>query len=729
MEGHILKENEIMLSADDMGDIPGGRRHFGLYYHDMRYLSVFTMTVNGLKPRLLSSSSEQNYICDMQMANPTMTLSNGMVAMARSISIRRSRYIKDGFHEMISFYNHNSFTVPVELTISFGSDFNDMFEVRGLERKEKGKIAEPVFKNSHLILGYDGLDKVNRRTEVIFDTPPTKLDYEKNVLSFERMSTFLPEATEVVTRNMLRPPSVDVTWKLSLEHGKALYFSYHILAHEEKRKPVEVKPFNEGLAYLRESYRNWHNSCAIIETDNELFDKLIERSIKDLRLLAESTEDGLVPNAGVPWFDCVIGRDSLITALQTMMINPQIAVSTLRFLAKHQGTKVDALHEEEPGKIMGEIRKGELANAKEIPHSLFYGCMETTPLFLMLFAETMKWLDDNKLYEELLPTAKAALKWIDHYTDISDGYIEYGGRSKKMGRNLGWTDTHCAINYPDGTMVEMPVAVVETQAYTYRAMADMADLLERKGEKDIAGDLKKRATVFKTNFNRDFWMADTRFFAQAIDRNKKAVKIISSNPGHGLYCGIIDDEKSRYVANRLTGRDIACGWGIRNVSSRESKFNPMSYRHGSIWPYDNALIVAGMKRYGYYWEAEQVTSQIFHASSYFKYSRLPQLFCGFSQDIEGHTSPSEYPVSCSPQAWSAGSTILLFQSMLGLSVDASQKRIYLNPMLPSWLKNATVKNLKIGKDTVDLHFERRGETTRFEITENNARVEVIIPFV
>jgi len=729
LEGHILKENEIMISTDDMGDIPGGRRHFGMYYHDMRYLSVFTMTVNGLEPRLLSSSSEQNYICDIQMANPTMTLSNGMVAMARSISIRRSRYIKDGFHELISFYNHNSFTVPVELTISFGSDFYDIFEVRGLERQERGKIAEPVFKDSHLILGYDGLDKVKRRTEVIFDTTPTNLEYEKDVRSFERMSTFLPEATEVVTRNMLRPPGADVTWELSLEPGKALYFSYHILAHEGKQKPVEVEPFNEGLAYLRESYRDWHNSCAVIETDNELFDRLIERGIKDIRLLSESTADGLVPNAGVPWFDCVIGRDCLITALQTVMINPQIAVSTLRFLAKHQGTKVDASNEEEPGKIMGEMRKGELANTKEIPHALFYGCVDTTPLFLMLFAETMKWLNDDELYKELLPAAKAALKWIDSYTDINGGYIEYGSRSKKVESNLGWRDTHCAINYPDGTMVDMPVALVETQAYAYRAMADMAQLLERKGEADIAGDLKKRFADLKTNFNRDFWLADARFFAQAIDRDKKAVKTISSNPGHGLYCGIIDDEKARYVANRLTGRDIACGWGIRNVSSREAKFNPMSYRYGSIWPYDNALIVAGMKRYGYYWEAEQITSQIFHASSYFRYSRLPELFCGFSQDIEEHTSPSEYPVSCGPQAWSAGSAVLLFQAMLGLSVDASAKKMYLNPMLPSWLKHATVKKLRIGKDTVDLYFERRGEATRFEITENNARVEVVIPFV
>ncbi len=729
MEGHILKENKIMLSTNDVGDIPGGRRHFGLYYHDMRYLSVFTMTVNGLQPRLLSSSSEQNYICDIQMANPTMTLSNGMVAMARSIGIRRSRYIKDGFHELISFYNHNSFTAPIELTMSFGSDFFDMFEVRGLERQQRGKIADPVFKESRLDLNYTGSDKVKRRTEMIFDTPPTKVDYDKDMSAVEQMSTFLPEATEVITRNIIRPPGASITWELSLEPHKALHFSFHILVHEGRSKPAEVEPFMEGLAYLRESYQKWHDSCTVIETDNELFDRLMERSVRDLRLLAEFTQDGLVPNAGLPWFDCIIGRDSLITSLETMMLNPQIAVSTLRFLARYQGTKIDALHEEEPGKIVEEMRKGEMANTKEVPHALFYGCVETTPLFLMLFAETMKWLDDDNLYKELLPAAKAALQWIDSYTDINGGYIEYGSRSKKVESNLGWRDTHCAIYYPDGSVVGMPVALVETQAYAYRALVDMAELLTRKGEPDVAGDLRKRAAELKKNFNRDFWMSDTRFFAQGIDRDRKPIKTISSSPGHGLYCGIIDDEKARYVANRLTGRDIAGGWGIRNVSSREQTFNPMSYRHGSIWPYDNALIVAGMKRYGYFWEAEQITSQIFHASSYFGYSRLPELYCGFSGDTEGHTSPSEYPVSCSPQSWSAGSVILLFQSMLGLNVDAHNKRMYLNPMLPSWLNHATVKNLKIGANTVNLYFERSGEATRFEITENNARVEVVIPFV
>ncbi|MBT3363539.1 MAG: amylo-alpha-1,6-glucosidase [Chloroflexi bacterium] len=728
MEGHVLKENEIMMSTNNMGDIPGGRRHFGLYYHDMRYLSVFNLTVNGQEPRLLSSSSEQNYVCDIQMANPTMKLSNGMVAMARSISIRRSRYIKDGFHELISFYNHNSFTVPIELTLEVGSDFFDIFEVRGLERESRGKIEKPSFKDSRLNLSYAGLDDIKRRTEIIFDTVPTKVDYEDDVQSFEITSTFLPDATEVVTRNMLRPPGASASWELSLEPGKTVYFSYHMLLHEGDKKLPKVESFNEGLAYLKESYADWHKSCTSIETDNELFNKLINRSSKDLRLLMESTPQGLVPAAGIPWFDCILGRDSLITSLQTLMLNPQIAVNTLRYLAKHQGSKVDPLHEEEPGKIMEEIRQGELANLEEIPHALFYGCVETTPLFLMLFAETMKWLDDDKLFADLLPAVKAGLAWLDSYSDTNGGYLHYDSKTTGGVGDLGWKDIHNVISYPDGTLVQPPVALVEIQGYAYRAMVDMAELLERRGESDAAVKLAQRASKLKDGFNRDFWLSDTHFFAQGLDRGGKAVPSMSSSPGHGLYCGIIDEEKARYVANRLTGRDLACGWGVRNMSSREFKFNPMSYRNGSIWPYDNSLVVAGMKRYGYHWEAEQITSQLFHASSYFNYGRLPELFCGFSQDIDGHTSPPAYPVSCAPQAWSAGAAILLCQSMLGLSVDAPCKRIYLNPMLPNWLRYAEVKNLQIGKDTIDLSFERRGETTRFEITENNARVEVIIPF-
>ena len=729
MEQHILKENELVIVSDEQGDMPQGRRRLGLYYRDTRYLSIFEMTIDGQRTRLLSSSSEQNYVCDIQLANPTIELPDGNTALARTISIRRSRYLKDGLHERISFYNHNTFPVPLQFTLTLGSDFCDIFEVRGSERERRGELSSPSFADSHLTLSYLGLDGVRRRTEIIFDVAPTGVEIEERPAepALRRSSTYLPEATEIATMTVYSPSFARVSWGLTLMPGKPLSITLHILATEEEPTPSVVS-FENGLSELRNSYQHWFSQCTKLETDNELFNQLLERSLLDLRLLIEETPEGLVPSAGTPWFACIFGRDSLITSLQTLMLNPQIAVATLRFLARHQGTKVDPWRDEEPGKIPHEMRKGEVAKLGEIPHSTYYGSVDATPLFLILFTETMKWLDDDDLYREILPAAKLALEWMERYGDVDgDGYLEYLTRSSVGNRDQGWKDSRGSITYPDGTPAEPPIALVEVQGYAYRAMREMAELLGRKGEISLSDKLNKRAALLKENFNRDFWIEEKRSFAQGLDAHKRPVETLTSNPGHCLFGDIVDEEKARYLVLRLTSADMACGWGIRTVSSREPQFNPMSYHNGSIWPHDNSLIVAGMRRYGYHWEAEEITSQLFQASLFFKYSRFPELFCGFARDREAYSVPADYPVSSSPQAWAAGSAILLFQSMIGIGVDAASKRLYLTPHLPDWLKYASVPNLRIGKGRVDLYFERHEEDTSFRITENEAGVEVVMP--
>jgi glycogen debranching enzyme len=267
---------------------------------------------------------------------------------------------------------------------------------------------------------------------------------------------------------------------------------------------------------------------------------------------------------------------------------------------------------------------------------------------------------------------------------------------------------------------------VEVQGYAYKAFTDMAELLHRKGELALSRKFTERAANLKRNFNRDFWLADRRFFAQGLNANKEPIELVTSNPGHCLFCGIVDDDKAQHLVRRLTSRDMACGWGIRTVSSRTPRFNPMGYHQGSIWPHDNSFIVAGMRRYGYIKEAEEITSQILEASMHFPYSRLPELFCGFARDKELSSIPVEYPVSCSPQAWAAGSTILLLQTMLGMRVDAACEKLYLSPKLPQWLRYISMQNLRVGKGTVNLHFERQGEDTSFRITENSAGIQVVI---
>jgi len=725
----VLKEGELVMVSDEIGDMPEGRRHLGLYHHDTRYLSILNMTINGQKARLLASSSEQNYVAIIQMANPTLELASGEVALARTISIRRDCAIKGALYEQVSFYNHNRFDVPLTLTITFGGDFLDIFEVRGLERKKRGTVGIPEVSTSKIILNYRGLDGIRRHTKVSFEVAPSHIETESEYvhrLPARRTSSFLPESYEVAPMSMSRPPCAKVTWELVLKPRTPFDITFAVQAHEGRRSSV-VSSFNKSLGKVQKSYGEWQQECTVVETDNEFFNRLLERSVLDLRLLIEDTPEGLVPTAGIPWFACVFGRDSLITSLQTLMLNPQIAVGTLRFLAKHQGTKVDPWRDEEPGKIVHEIRKGELANLNEIPHSAYYGSVDATPLFVVLFAETMKWLDDDELFQEILPAARLALEWMEKYGDLDgDGYIEYLSRSSGGLRDHGWRDSHGSLTYPDGTPVESPVALVEVQGYAYKALIDMAKLLSRKGELTLSRKLAKRAANLKKNFNRDFWLADRQFFAQGLDASKKPIDLVTSNPGHCLSCDIIDDDKAEYVVKRLASRDMACGWGIRTVTSKTPRFNPMGYHQGSVWPHDNSLIVAGMRRYGYIKEAEEVISQIFEASMHFPYSRLPELFCGFARDKELPSMPIKYPVSCSPHAWASGSAIFLLQSMLGMQANAVLGRLYLNPKLPQWLKYVSLQNLRVGKGTVNLYFERRGEDTSVRIVENSAGIRVVI---
>jgi len=725
----VLKEGELVMVSDEIGDMPQGRRRLGLYYHDTRYLSILDIVINGQKPRLLTSSSEQNYIATIQMANPTLELASDEVALAHTISIRRNCTIKGTLYEQISFYNHNRFDVPLKLTINFGGDFLDVFEVRGWERKKRGIIGIPEVSASNIILNYQGLDGIRRHTQINFKTAPSHVETEGEYvyhLPTRRTSSFLPESYEVTPRLMSQPPCAKVTWALVLKPRTPLDITFTIQAYEGDNLNV-VSSFDKSLGEVRKSYREWEQECTALQTDNEFFNRLIERSILYLRLLIDDAPEGLVPVAGIPWFACVFGRDSLVTSLQTLMLNPQIAIGTLHFLAEHQGTRVDYWHDEEPGKIVHEIRKGEMANLNEIPHSAYYGSVDATPLFLVLFAETIKWLDDDELFREILPAAKLALEWMEKYGDLDgDGYIEYLSRSSGGLRNQGWKDSHGALTYPDGTPVEPPVALVEVQGYAYKAFSDMAELLQRKGELALSHKLTERAANLKKKFNRDFWLADKQFFAQGLNAGKKPIDLVTSNPGHCLFCGIVDDDKAQHLVRRLTARDMACGWGVRTVTSRSPRFNPMGYHQGSIWPHDNSLIVAGMRRYGYIKEAEEVSSQIFEASMHFPYSRLPELFCGFARDEELSTMPVEYPVSCSPQAWGAGSTILLIQSMLGMQADAACGKLYLNPKLPQWLKYLSVQNLRVGKGTINLYFERQEEGTSFRITENNADIQVVI---
>jgi glycogen debranching enzyme len=727
MTDHVLKEDELVLLTNEAGDIPAGRRRLGLYHCDVRHLSIFEASINGHKPRLLASSCHQNATCSILLANPTLKLSSGTTVLARTVSIQRVQYLHKGLHERITLYNYNTFPVPIELTLAFGCDFRDILEIRGLQRRERGTILRPsVSSDSHVNLAYVGLDGVKRTSELLFDNPPSKINVEEGSVTFTRPSTLLPEATTLAEFVILHPPTASVTWALTLEPKQPSSVTLHVLASDGATVPA-TPSFGSGVALARHRYEGWRSQCTQIETDNELFNGLLERSVLDLCMLLTPTPEGAVPAAGIPWYSCVMGSASLVTSLETLMLNPEIAVSTLRYLSRHQGATVDPVRAEEPGKIVGEIRKGELAATGETPHAALYDTVDATPLFLVVFAELMKWVDDDTLFEELRPTVKPALDWLERYGDTDgDSYIEYSAVDTADSEPSPWEDSRGSICYANGTRVPYPVSLAHIQGYTYRALQEMSALLRRKGAGNISRKLTQRARALKRNFNRDFWLEKQHFFAQALDAENRPVRTASSTIGHCLYAGIVDEDKAGYVVARLSSTDMSTGWGISTISRKEGRFNPMSYRSGSVWPHDTALAVAGMKRYGYPWEVEEVTSQMVEASQHFPSYRLPELFCGFPRHREAFSGPAEYPVASSPFAMAAGSPILMVQSMLGLQADAASKRIYVSPRLPCWLQHVTARNLRIGTETVTLHFERQGDATRFDISDNEAGVEVVL---
>jgi glycogen debranching enzyme len=442
----------------------------------------------------------------------------------------------------------------------------------------------------------------------------------------------------------------------------------------------------------------------------------------------EELPTGLFPVAGIPWFAVPFGRDSIITSLQTLIFDPQIAVGTLRFLASMPGKVVNDWNEEEPGKILHEIRAGEMTVLKEMPHVPYYGSVDSTPLFLMLFAETMRWLDSDQLYKELLPIVKGAFDWIDTYGDKDgDGFIEYECHNVRGVKNQGWKDSANSLLMPDGTVPQQPIALIEAQAYVYAAKKGVALVVERKGEYEWAKKLRDEAALLKIRFNEKFWMPDRQYFAQALDKNKQQITSISSNPGHALWCGIIDDDKIEAVVKYLTSEEMCSGWGLRTLSTAEPSYNPMSYHNGSVWPHDNSLASAGLKRFRRNEEAIGLISQIFGAAQRFSYYRLPELFCGFQQDNRYYSNPAEYPVSCSPQAWTAGAALLFIQIMLGLEVDSSQRRIVLRPYFPDYIYYLEMKDLNVGNQQVSFKVSRStGHRYQLEVISNPRELEIVL---
>ncbi len=713
-----------MVSLED-GDLSPEVSGLGLFYRDMRFLNLFRLEVNGCRPVLLSSSAEHNYMANIQGANPSMLLPDGAHVLPQTISIRRNRFINAGVHERIGLMNYNRDPLVISLKLTLGADFRDIFDVRGYAKGRRGQLLPPTLEGGEVSFRYLGRDGVLRKTVVSFDAPPDSVE----IIRAEPEVVLVPGAVEPegLYPRMMEvhyPPTVEVVYNLTLPPHRPAAVTLHILPSEDATEDAHA--FDAGVLRMRSSYEVWHERCAGFDTEDELFDKVLRRSILDLRFLVKEFPTGLLPVAGVPWFAAPFGRDALITSLQTLVLNPDIAVGTLRFLTEYQGKEIDLWREEEPGKILHEVRYGEMARLGEVPHAAYYGSVDATPLYVLLFAETMRWTADRTLCEELLPAVEMALQWIDEYGDKDgDGYVEYQGKEGSGLYHQGWKDSRHAVLHADGSDPEHPIALAEVQGYVYAARMGMAQVYRWLGMRDRAEAQVRAAQRLKGQFNRDFWLEDEGYFAMALDGRKRPVASIASNPAQCLFTGIVDEARARAMVERLMADDLCSGWGIRTLSARMPHFNPMSYHNGSIWPHDNSLIALGLGRTGLLEEAAEVAWQIYQAAYRFRYFRLPELYCGFARDLRYHSVPAAYPSACSPQAWSAGAPILMLQALLGLEANAFEGILKYRRRLPDWLGGVRIRGLRLGEAVFDLKLARVGEGVYAEVLPRTGRVELV----
>jgi glycogen debranching enzyme len=689
-----MKEDGLVLVSDDDGSLPlGATSPLGLYYHDTQFLSGFALRINGQPPALLSANTEQNYVGAFQLTNRSATLDDGTILPSQSLSVRRTRFLVDGLRERVGILNCNPGKVRLRIELEFDASFRDMFTVRGYHSVAPNVEAIPVeVIPSGIRFQRLGRDGVRRTTDVTMRPPPDRIEGHTFILERE-----------------LAPQEI-VTYELA------------IVPREDGAGTAPApRDFDEALDALNARYRRFLRGCTNYSTSSESFDdELLLRSALDIRALIETEDTGPFVTAGIPWYAVPFGRDGLIAAYQTLAWDPDIARGTLRLLARYQGTKVDAFTEEEPGKIFHELRRGELARLGEIPHRPYYGTVDATPLFAMLFAETVKWTGDRQLWRELLPAAERALTWCDTYGDADhDGYIEYGASPSDL-RNHGWKDSANSLSDPSGQPAALPAALVEAQAYVYAAKRGLADLYAIDGETERAATLRAEAAALAERFERDFWMENEGCYAQALDGNKKQVPAVTSNAGHALWAGIARPDRARRVAERLMAPDMFSGWGVRTLSSTYPTYNPMSYHNGSVWPHDNSLIAQGFVRYGFREEANAIIEALIEAGKRFPNARLPELFCGFQRDLRFSSRPADYLVSCIPQAWSAGMVFLCLRSLLGLEPDLERRRVLVDPALPVWLDRIEVQHLHAYDSLISFRVRRSGKSVT--VTGGGSRV-------
>src|SRR5215472_16692162 len=679
----VLKQGDMFAVFDRFGDVETfGSGELGLYYQDTRFLSRLTLKLGKDRPLLLSSTvREDNAIMAVDATNADVWRDSEIVVPRGTIHVYRSKVLwNKACHERLRIHNYGRAAVDFVLSIEFDADFADIFELRGTKRDRHGSRLEPEILNDGLVLAYQGLDKRLRRTRIVFDPVPHRLS--KSTGNFQ----------------------------IHLDPGRDATYQWMIACEVDGDSHRDVKPHYESVIQQAASaLERTRAQEPQIFTDNEQFNDWVNRSLADLHMMRTETNYGPYPYAGVPWFSTVFGRDGIITALQCLWFDPTVARGVLAYLAANQAAAEKAEQDAQPGKILHEFRDDEMAVLDEVPFRRYHGSIDATPLFVMLAGAYYRRTGDRGFVESIWPNVHRALEWIDRYGDSDgDGFVEYSRTSKHGLVHQGWKDSHEAVFHGDGSLAEPPIALCEVQSYVYAAKLEASGLAELLGDEPIARQLKKQADTLRQRFEEAFWCEDLSTYALALDGNKRPCRVLTSNAGHCLFAGIVTEEHARRVATTLTDDASFSGWGIRTVASSESRYNPMSYHNGSVWPHDNSLIAAGFARYELKASTAMVLAGLMDASIFFDLHRLPELFCGFPR--RPGESPTLYPVACAPQAWASGAVFLLVEAALGLRVMAPENKvIFSKPFLPPFLPQVSIRGLKVGDASVDLLLTRHDE--------------------
>ena len=670
----------------------------GLYFFDTRVVSSWAIYANGEPWELLNGGAISYYASRIFLTNRSFLTEDGTIA-PRTLGCTISRSISGGMHEDLDITNNSMMPVRFQLEIALRCDFADIFEVKSGHIVRRGRITTD-WSEPHQQLRTTYLNGDFGRAVTISPTRlPVRAVYANGRLSFE----------------------------VALEPGKAWHCCL-LYALADRDRNVAAPPDCVGYSHQShhaETMADWLKNVVEIRTSNEEFYRLFRQALEDmaaLRLPIAGTDHMVfLPAAGLPWFVAPFGRDSLIVSLQNTLIYPEFARGALEILGSLQATEEDNYRDAEPGKILHEMRYGELAHFKLIPHTPYYGTADATPLYLITLHAAWRATGDRALLEQHLETAERCLSWIDQYGDRDgDGFQEYQTRSPVGYENMGWKDSGDSVVYPDGSLVKGPKALCELQGYVYSAWIRMAEVFDALGKPDRAQTMRAKASALFDHFNEAFWDEELGFYAYALDGEKKKVLSVSSNAGHCLWSGIVPPEHAKKVVERLMAPDMWTGWGIRTLSANHPAFNPYNYQTGSVWPHDNAIIAMGFKLYGFGAEAARIAHDISIAASHFLLNQLPELYTAFERDET--TFPVQYIGANVPQAWAAGSAFMLTQAILGFLPDAPRNKLYVDPSLPIWLSDLTMRDLRVGKHKLDIRFWREGEETAFEVITGDTKL-------